>query len=120
MVAKTVQLVMEFEFSHWMVEFHSRKLQIIIIYRPPYSSNHPVTTSVFFPDFSSFLESIIMSSVPLLIAGDFNIHVDVPGNADCVCLKELLESIGLQQHVNEPTNESGHTLDLIITRQCDS
>ena len=109
-----------FEFSHWMVEFQSRKLQIIIIYRPPYTSNHPVTTSVFFADFSSFLESIIMSSVPLLIAGDFNIHVDVPGNADSVCLKELLESVGLQQHVNEPTHESGHTLDLIITRQCDS
>ena len=61
-----------------------------------------------------------MSSVPLLIAGDFNIHVDVPGNADSVCLKELLESMGLQQHVNVPTHESGHTLDLIITRQCDS
>ena len=109
-----------FEFSHWMVEFQSRKLQIIIIYRPPYSSNHPVTTSVFFADLSSLLESIIMSSVTLLIAGDFNIHVDVPGNADSVCLKELLESMGLQQHVNEPTHESGHTLDLIITRQCDS
>ena len=26
-----------FEFSHWMAEFHSRKLQIIIIYRSPYS-----------------------------------------------------------------------------------
>jgi len=61
-----------------------------------------------------------MSSVPLLIAGDFNIHVDVPGNTDSVCLKELLKSMGLQQHVNVPTHESGHTLDLIITRQCDS
>ena len=91
-----------FEFSHWMVEFQSRKLQIIIIYRPPYSSNHPVTTSVFFADFSSLLESIIMSSVTLVIAGDFNIHVDVPGNADSGSLKEVLESMGLHQHVNEP------------------
>ena len=33
---------------------------------------------------------------------------------------ELLESMALQKHVNEPTHESGHTLDLIITRQCDS
>ena len=33
---------------------------------------------------------------------------------------ELLESMGLQKHVNEPTHESGHTLDLIITRLCDS
>ena len=91
-----------FEFFHWMVEFQSRKLRIIIICRPPYSSNHPVTTSVFFADFSSLLEGIIMSSVRLLIAGNFDIHEDVPGNADSVCLKELLESMGLQQHVNEP------------------
>ena len=82
----------------------------------PNSSNHPVTTSVFFADFSSFLENIIMSSVPLLIAGDFNIHLDVSGNVHSVCLKELLESMGLQQYVNVPTHESGHTLDLIITR----
>ena len=34
-----------------------------------------------------FVISIIMSSVPLLIAGDFNIHVDVPGNADSVFFK---------------------------------
>ena len=63
-----------------------------------------------------------MSSVPLLIEGDFNIHVDIPGNEDCVCLKEVLESMGLQQHVhvNEPTHKSGHTLDLIITRRWDS
>ena len=26
----------------------------------------------------------------------------------------------LQQHANTPTHESGHTLDLIITRQCDA
>lgn len=71
-----------------------RKLRIVIIYRPPYSSNHPVPMSIFFADFSSFLENI-MSSVPLLIAGDFNIHIDVPGNADSVCFNELLESMGL-------------------------
>jgi len=109
-----------FEFSHWMVEFQSQKLQIVITFCPPYSSNHPVTTSVFFADFLSFLENIIMSFVPLLIAGDFNIHIDVPGNAGSICFKKLHESMGLQQHVNEPTHESGHTLDLIITRQCDS
>ena len=28
---------------------------------------------------------------------------------------DLLESMGLQQHVDVPTHKSGHTLDLIIT-----
>lgn len=33
---------------------------------------------------------------------------------------ELLESLGLEQHVHEPTQESNHTLDLIISRRGDS
>ena len=109
-----------FEFSEWIVKHGSRKLRVIVIYRPPYSGNHPVTSKVFFEEFSSYLESIVMSSELLLIAGAFNIHVDVPENPDGVCCIELLQSIGLQQHVVTPTHESGHTLDLIITRQCDS
>ena len=49
-----------------------------------------------------------MPSVPLLIAGDFNIHVDFPGNADSVCLKELLESMAFNnmltyQHTSQYT-----------------
>ena len=36
-------------------------------------------------------------------------------NVDAVKFRELLESIGLQQHVNVPTHIRGHTLDLIIT-----
>ena len=60
-----------------------------------------------------------MSSDPLLITGDFNIHVDVFGDADRARLLELLESMGLQQHVDKPTHVSGHTLDLVITRDVD-
>jgi len=60
-----------FEFSEWIVKHDSHKLRVIVIYRPPYSSNHPVTSNVFFDEFSSYLESVVMSSDPLLIAGDF-------------------------------------------------
>ena len=61
-----------------------------------------------------------MSSEPLLITGDFNIHVDKLGDPDGDSFRELLESMGFLQHVDKPTHQSGHTLDLIITRQCDS
>ena len=64
-----------------------------------------MTSDVFFDEFSSYLESIVMSSDPLLIAGDFNIYVDVPENPDGVCFLELLESVGLPQHVAPPTHE---------------
>ena len=56
----------------------------------------------------------------LLITGDFNIHVDDPCDTDCARFLGLLESMGLQQHVDVPTHKYGHTLDLIITRRADS
>ena len=55
-----------------------------------------------------------MSSELLLITGNFYIHVDHPCDPDCVRLLDLLESMGLQQHVDVPTHKSGHTLDLTL------
>ena len=54
-----------------------------------------------------------MSNEQLLITGDFNIHVDITDDSDALKLFDLLESLGLRQHVH------GHTLDLIITRYSD-
>ena len=48
----------------------------------------------------------------LVIAGDFNIHVDVPHDPDSVKLLDLLQSVGLQQHITEPTQIQGHLISL--------
>ena len=58
------------------------------------------------------------SNEPLLITGDFNIHVDVPDDTNAITFLDLLESMVLTQHVNTTTNRLGHTLGLIIT--CES
>jgi len=109
-----------FEFFEWILRYGSNSLRIVTIYRKPYSQAHPVTTSVFFDEFTTYLESIIMSTEPLLITGDFNIHVDTPDDADASRFIELLSSMGLEQHVDKSTHLSGHTLDLMITRCSDS
>lgn len=57
-----------------------------------------------------------MSQEQLLITGDFNIHVDIADDPDSLKLFDLLQSLGLRQHV---THAHGHTLDLIITRYSD-
>ena len=108
-----------FEVSEWLVVFGSVRLRVVIVYRPTYSAEHPVTTSVFFHEFSVYLESLVMCNELLLICGDFNIHMDVPSDADTIRLKDLLNSMGLVQHVKRPTHIHGHTLDLIITRHAD-
>ena len=105
-----------FEFGEWILKYGSSKLRVIVIYCPPYSAAHPVTSSVFLDQFSVYLESVVMSPEPLLITGDFNIHVNVSRDPDAARFLELLTSMGLEQHVDKPTHISGHTLDLVITR----
>lgn len=55
-----------------------------------------------------------------MICGDFNIHVDCNDDEDALLFSDLLESVGLQQHIYQPTHNNGHTLDLILTRYSDS
>ena len=110
-----------FEASEWLVNpAATTRLRVVIVYRPPYSVKHPVSTSTFITEFSDYLESLVMSSEPLLILGDFNIHMDLPDDTDCRNMCDLLVSMGLKQHVLQPTHERGHTLDLIITRISDN
>ena len=108
-----------FEYSEWDIKSETDRIHLIIVYRTPYSDAHPVTTSVFFQEFSAFLESAVFCSSHLLITGDLNIHMDEEADTDAVRLREILESTGLKQHVTAPTHISGHTLDLIITRLSD-
>ena len=106
-----------FELSEWMVSGRStKKLRVVIIYRPPYSEDHPVTVLTFCSEFANYMESILLSKEQLLIVGVMNIHVDDASDADKRNFLDLLESPGLQQHVIGPTHIHGHTLDLVVTR----
>ncbi|XP_068707911.1 uncharacterized protein [Montipora foliosa] len=110
-----------FETSEWLVNpAATTRLRVVIVYRPPHSVKHAVSTSTFITEFSDYLESLVMSSEPLLILGDFNIHMDLPDDTDCRNMSDLLVSMGLKQHVLQPTHERGHTLDSIITRISDN
>ena len=86
-------------------------IRFVVIYRPPSSQ-----IKAFLEDFASLLEQLVPTSGNLLIAGDFNFHLDDSDNADATKFHNLLESFNLKQHVATPTHSRGHTLDLIITR----
>ena len=109
-----------YEFSEFVISSSSaRKLRLVIIYHPPYLSKHKVSSSVFFTKFSNYMESLLLCKEPLIICGDFNIHVDCKDDVDSVAFCDLLLSVGLRQHVNQFTHISGHILDLIITHLSD-
>ena len=78
--------------------------------------NHLVSASMFLTEFAEFLESIVMTTELLTMAGDFNIHVNVPSDNDAVRFLDILfSSMGLQQRIDFPTHVAGNTLDLLKT-----
>ena len=80
------------------------------IYRPPSSK-----ISTFLDEFQNLLEIFVPSPSELIISGDFNIHTD----SDLTTphkFSGILDNFHLTQHINFPTHDDGHTLDLLITR----
>lgn len=90
------------------VKLTGPKLTIIVaIYRPPKPSD------VFLKEFSTLLTSVCAMSPTVILLGDFNIHIDNPANTFANDFKSLLDCLGITQHVNLPTHNKGHILDLI-------
>ncbi len=83
-------------------------LIIILLYRPPKAFLN------FFSQLSELLTLACSTSLPVLLLGDFNIHVDVV----CPITTQLLsvfDCFNLSQHVHFPTHSCGHSLDLICS-----
>ena len=53
----------------------------------------------------------------IIILGNFNFHVDCTSDRDAKDFLDLQDAFNLSQHVVGSTHRSGHTLDLVITRQ---
>jgi len=53
----------------------------------------------------------------ILVAGDFNIHVERAGDADAARLHDILQSFDCVQQVPlTPTHRNGETFDLVVTK----
>ena len=115
-----VQFYKSMEYLDLHICSNRTNLRLVIIYRICPSKKNKLTAAMFFVEFSALLETLMLTPGYLLLAGDFNFHIDVPRNPDTIKFNDLLESAGLQQWVTGPTHRCGHTLDLLIDRQGDS
>ncbi|KAJ8020737.1 hypothetical protein HOLleu_40411 [Holothuria leucospilota] len=107
-----------FEYGVWSVVVNNcTSFTIVIIYRPPYSTKHPVGCSVFIAEFAEFINNIHIDHKNVLVMGDFNIHWDDNLNYDKIAFHDLTTSYGLVQSVNCVTHFSGYTIDLILTKE---
>ncbi len=86
------------------------KLQIVVIYRPPGK-----TLATFLEELNGLLSSFMEDGTPILVFGDFNIHLEKPYATE---FHSLLASFGLKHLTTTSTRKSGNQLDLIYTRSC--
>ena len=86
---------------------------VLLIYRP----GSAAITVVFFTELTKYLEVVALYKCQIVIAGDFNIHVEKNNDAATMRLLDLPNSFDCVQSVPQtPTHRDEATLDLVITR----
>ncbi len=95
--------------SHSVTITYPLKIHFVVVYRPPGSLGN------FVEELDVLLSTFPVDGTPLLILGDFNIHLDKPQAAD---FHTLLASFDLKRVLTTATHKSGNQLDLIYTRRC--
>ena len=100
-----------------MVSGENKKIRLCVIYLPPPSKTNNFRNSVFFDEWSDFLDQVVVIPDELIITGDLNFHLDDTNDGDARKFIQSLEDHGFIQNVTGPTHKHGHTLDVLITRE---
>ena len=114
---KTPQSYKSFELMELLLHLFTPKTNMMIIYRPPPSSNNQLTPSLFFDEFSQLLERSVSSPGQLLLCGDFNFHAEDPSDHNTRKFLDLLHCFNLDVYNHHSsTHKDNHKLDLVIGR----
>ena len=113
---KSGELV-SFEYAQIQFKINFFKIDIVVIYRPPYSEQHPISVNVFMEEFGDFVSDVFLNCNRCCFVGDFNLHVNNPFDVDSQSFNDLLNSFCLNQIVTVPTHTSGNTLDLVLVQE---
>jgi exonuclease III len=107
-------------FEYAVLSNMSRSMYIVIVYRPPPSVTNKLKVSTFLDEFEHFMDCVNVLPGKVLLTGDLNVHYDLPEKYDVKRYSTCLASVGMTQHVHQPTHRCGHILDHVISRQNES
>ena len=119
-VASECQVFKSFEYIEKKIVIRSLSYLLVVVYRPPPSTKNSFTVPMFLDEFGAYLEPVLITKCNILICGDFNFQMNHPSHPDTMKFQALLNSTGLKQHVQQPTHRTGHMLDLVLTRECET
>ena len=100
----------EAECSLFKVRIDQKQLDLCLLYR--YLEGSVLT---FFEDLSNVIDRTVITSNELLILGDFNIKADLCDTVEALTFSDFIDLFNLKNHVNFPTHNRGHTLDLVLS-----
>ena len=109
-----------FEHADYHVLIHGVTFRLCIIYRPPPSNQNGLVNTVFFDQWSVYLDIVMLDSHNIIITGDLNFHLDNPAELDVRRFSETLADHGMTQLVKSPTHRGGYILDIVIVRETGS
>lgn len=91
---------------------------ITLIYRPPPSQKNGFTVNEFLKEMEVLMSDLCSNSVDnLIVIGDLNMHYGKSSDPCYVEFDQMINCLGMQQLVKDPTHKSGNTLDVIIARE---
>ena len=98
-----VQHLHTIEYVIWQVSLKNKTITILGIHHPPPKQDQTNTT--FLDEITELLTSKLPIMENLIILGDFNMHIDDPTNNNSKIFVDMMEALGLKQHVVEPTHQ---------------
>ena len=78
---------------------------VLLIYRPPYSANHPIQVGTFLEELGDCINVQLNDHPNLITLGDINIHDENIEDLDRSNYHDLLDSFDLKQIVDVVTHE---------------
>ena len=109
-----------FETAQLTLTYNKQLTNLFCIYSPPPSKKNKFSDSMFFNQFSDFLEHCDGLPGKTLLMGDFNFHSENVENKNSRKLHNIIDMFNLTQSVSEPTHNQGHLLDLVFSKQSDN
>ena len=110
-------IVTTMEIMELLLTVNSIKIRFVVIYRPPPSKIKNYSMSLFYSEFYELMAHYVLLSEEFIVCGDFNFHVNDSCSDEAMQFMDILSEFDLIQHIHGPTQKSGNTLDLVITRQ---
>ncbi|ESN97401.1 hypothetical protein HELRODRAFT_178192 [Helobdella robusta] len=104
-------VIITFEAICFKLTLRKTSVIFLVIYRP--GSAPPA--KLFFEELILVLEQITLLCCSIVVAGDFNIHVETSSDIYATALADIFSSFDLVNRINQSTHVLGGTLDLIVT-----